>query len=213
MRRESPFRLRRALNGALAATGLLYLVITFSPLVAWYAGNLAGSWGPERGDVLVVLGGARPNSWTIGSGTAVAVMDPSTYWRCYVAILYYREHPYRQIIVSGKDTAPGMRDFLVFNGIPAERIRVEKEADSTHENALFTARMLAGVTGQIVLVTSDSHMFRARRCFAKEGVPVAGAVAPDLVKRASEPAARMQLFFAELNETAKIAYYWYRGWI
>ena len=154
--------------------------------------------------MLVVLSGALPNA---------GVMDATTYWRCFMAALYYREQPYNQIIVSGKDSAPGMRDFLVFNGIPADRIRVEDRAANTHENAAFVAPMLAGAQGRIVLLTSDSHMFRARRCFAREGVGVEALPVPDVIKRAGEYSARPQLFIGEVRETASIVYYWYRGWI
>jgi uncharacterized SAM-binding protein YcdF (DUF218 family) len=196
--------LGRATVRLLAAIGLLFLLVTFSPFVSWYAAKLARPWSSCHGDVLVVLSGALPN---------VGVMDASTYWRCFMAVLYYREQPYKQIIVSGKDSAPGMRDFLVFNGIPADRIRVEDRATSTHENAAFVAPMLAGANGRIVLLTSDSHMFRARRCFAREGVSVAASSVPDVVKRAGEYSARPQLFISEVRETASIVYYWYRGWI
>jgi hypothetical protein len=56
-------------------------------------------------------------------------------------------------------------------------------------------------------------MFRARRCFAREGVSVAASSVPDVVKRAGEYSARPQLFISEVRETASIVYYWYRGWI
>ena len=73
--------------------------------------------------------------------------------------------------------------------------------------------MLAGVQGRIVLVTSDSHMFRARRCFAEEGISVSASAVPDIVKRADHYILRPELFAGELQETASIVYYWYRGWI
>jgi uncharacterized SAM-binding protein YcdF (DUF218 family) len=188
----------------LAAIGLLFLLVTFTPFVSWYATRLSRPWAPYDGDILVVLSAARPNA---------GVMDISTYWRCFMALLYYREHPYREIIVSGQESAPGMRDFFVFNGIPADRIRVENNATNTHENAVFTARMLSGAQGKIVLVTSDSHMFRARRCFAKEGVTVLASAVPDVVKRADDYTDRPRLFAGEVIETVSILYYWYRGWI
>jgi uncharacterized SAM-binding protein YcdF (DUF218 family) len=196
--------IHRAASRLLAAIGLLFLLATFSPFTVWYATQLARPWSSYRGDILVVLSAAEPN---------VGIMDASTYWRCFMAVLYYREQPYKQIIVSGRDSAAGMRDFFIFNGIPADRIRVEGDATSTHENAVFTARMLAGATGRIVLLTSDSHMFRARRCFAREGISVAASAVPDVVKRAGDYSARPQLFIAELRETASIVYYWCRGWI
>jgi uncharacterized SAM-binding protein YcdF (DUF218 family) len=188
----------------LAIIGLLFLLVTLTPFVSWYATKLSRPWAPYEGDVLIVLSAALPNT---------GVMDVSTYWRCYQALLYYREHPYREIIVSGKDSAPGMRDFFVFNGVPADRIRVENSATNTHENAEFTAHMLSGVSGRIILVTSDSHMFRARRCFAQAGVPVSASAVPDVVKRADHLVLRPELFAGEVWETASILYYWYRGWI
>ncbi|MGA2715696.1 MAG: YdcF family protein [Bryobacteraceae bacterium] len=212
MVRDIGRRLWRAAVRLLATVGLLFVLVTLTPFVSWYATKLARPWSSYRGDVLVVLSGSEPNVG-VGFGPNVNVMDASTYWRCFMALLYYREHPYAQIIVSGKDSAPGMRDFFVFNGIPADRIRVEDKATSTHENAEFTARMLAGTTGRIVLLTSDSHMFRARRCFVKEGVGIAASAVPDVIKRAGDYSARPQLFIGEVRETASIVYYWYRGWI
>jgi uncharacterized SAM-binding protein YcdF (DUF218 family) len=206
---EPAVKLWRSAVGVLAGIGLLFLLVTFSPFVGWYAIQLARPWSDYRGDVLVVLGGPSPN---VGTGN-VPMMDPGTYWRCFMAVLYYRERPYSEIVVSGRYAAAGMRDFLVFNGIPPDRIRLEEQATNTHENAAFTARMLVGVTGRIVLLTSDSHMFRARRCFAKEGVTVTPSAVPDVFKRAGDYSARSQLFLGELRETAGIVYYWYRGWI
>ena len=202
-------RLRRTAVAILAGIGLLFLLITFSPFVSWYATRLARPWDDYHGDILVVLSGPAPN---IGTGN-VPMMDPGTYWRCFMAVLYDREHPYSQIVVSGRDSAAGMRDFLVFNGIPSDRIRLEDRATNTHENAAFTAAMLAASKGHIVLLTSDSHMFRARRCFAKAGLNVAASAVPDVVKRAENYGSRTQLFLGEVRETASIVYYWYRGWI
>jgi uncharacterized SAM-binding protein YcdF (DUF218 family) len=152
----------------------------------------------------VVLSAADPNS---------GVMSISTYWRCFMALVYYREQAYKQIIVSGRDSAPGMRDFFVQNGVPADRVRMETNATSTHENAKLTAQLLKDASGSVVLITSDYHIFRARRCFLKAGIQVSASGAPDITKRSAEYFARPQLFIIEMRETAAIVYYWYRGWI
>ncbi len=188
----------------LALTGLLFLLVTFTPFVNWYATVLSRPWSTPRGDILVVLSGADPNS---------GVMGITTYWRCFMAMVWYREQPYREIIVTGKNSAPGMRDFFVFNGVPADRILVEDQATNTYENAKFTAALLGNTHGSVVLVTSDYHIFRARRAFRNAGISVSAAGAPDITKRSSEYFARLQLFIVEIRETAAIAYYWYRGWI
>ena len=204
MVRDFGGRLYRACVRLLALIGLGFLLVTFTPFVSWYALKLAQPWADYQGDVLVVLSAADPNS---------GVMDISTYWRCFMALLYDREHPYRRIVVSGKGSAHGMRDFFVFNGVPADRILVEDAATDTHENAVFTAPILAGEKGRIVLVTSDFHLFRARRAFARAGVEAVASPVPDIRKRASAYSARPGLFIAEVRETASILYYWYRGWI
>jgi uncharacterized SAM-binding protein YcdF (DUF218 family) len=194
----------RAAVRFLALTGLLFLLVTFTPFVNWYATWLSRPWNTPRGDILVVLSAADPNS---------GVMSISTYWRCFMALVYYREQPYKEIIVSGKDSAPGMRDFFVLNGVPADRVRVEGDATSTHDNARFTAQLLKGTSGSVVLVTSDYHAFRARRCFLKAGIAVSTSGVPDITKRSAEYFARLQLFIVEMRETAAIVYYWWRGWI
>ena len=76
-------RLRRASVAILAAIGLLFLLVTFSPFVSWYATTLARPWSDYRGDILVVLSGPAPN---VGTGN-VPVMDPGTYWRCFMTVL------------------------------------------------------------------------------------------------------------------------------
>jgi uncharacterized SAM-binding protein YcdF (DUF218 family) len=213
MIRDFGGRLTRAVIGFLACVGLLFLVVTFSPFVSWYAEKLAQPWSEPRGEVLIVLSGPAPNEGTGNPAMNAAMMDPGTYWRCFMAVLYYRERQYTKIVVSGKGAAAGMRDFLVFNGVPETRIIVEDQATNTHENAVFTSRLLSGFRGGIVLLTSDSHMFRARRCFAREGLAVVASSVPDVIKRAGQYSSRSLLFFGEARETAGIFYYWYRGWI
>jgi len=194
----------RTAIGGLAAAGFLLLLVTVTPCVSWFAMRLAGSWQEPKGDVLVILSAAGPN---------LGIIDLSTYWRCTYAIAAYRQHAFDKIIVSGKNIAPGMRQFMIFNGIPADRILVEDNSESTHENAVMTAGMLSHLSGRKVLLTSDSHMFRAYHCFLKQGVEMTPAPIPDVVKRASTYGARWGLFLGELDETARIAFYYYKGWI
>ena len=56
-------------------------------------------------------------------------------------------------------------------GVPARRLLLERDARNTHENAVFSDRVLreAGVKGPVLLVTSALHMPRALGCFAKVG--------------------------------------------
>lgn len=72
----------RALVALLAGLGLLVVVVTFTPLVSWYSGLLAGAWEDPRGDVLIVLAAERLDSDTLGLGS---------YWRSVYANLAWRE--------------------------------------------------------------------------------------------------------------------------
>ena len=197
-------KLVRVVTWVLCSTGALFLFITFSPFVSWYALRLAGPWYAPQGDVLVVLSAAGPN---------MGVIDPSTYWRCAYAVQVNREHPFRKIIVSGKGIAPQMRDLLVFSGVPADRIIVENESSNTYENAVFSARILEGMAGRKILLTSDVHMFRAERSFRKQGAETVPSPIPDVIKRANLYNTRWELFANEVGETMGIAYYWFKGWI
>ena len=57
-------------------------------------------------------------------------------------------------------------------GLPASRLRVDRDSRNTRENAVQTRRLLAGVKGPWILVTSAAHMPRAVACFARVGVKV-----------------------------------------
>lgn len=197
-------KIKRLVVGALAALGLLLLVVTFTPVVPWYARVLSGVWDEPQGEILIVLGGGTIDPTTLA---------PGSYWRCVYGDRTWRSGKFREMIVSGKGVSAPMRDFLIFRGIPAAAIRLENSSTSTRENAEYVARMLAGVPGRKVLVTSDYHMFRARRAFAKAGLEVRACPFPDVIKSGKNLANRWSGFIIVSRETAKIVYYRLRGWI
>jgi uncharacterized SAM-binding protein YcdF (DUF218 family) len=127
-------RLKSLIPGFLALIGLAFLLITFTPFVSWYAAQYTRPWSSERGETMVVLSAEEPDS---------GVMAIGAYWRCFMALVYCREYPYRRIIVSGEDSAPAMRDFFVWNGVTDDRLIVANAATNTRENAEFTATLLA----------------------------------------------------------------------
>jgi uncharacterized SAM-binding protein YcdF (DUF218 family) len=194
----------RVLLAGCAILGALMLVATFTPIVRWYARALSGNWEDARGDVLIVLGGGAIDERTLALGS---------YLRAVYAGRAWREGGFREVVVSGAGTAPLMRDYLTWQGVPAAAIRVENQARDTRENALHVQRLLAGVPGRKVLLTSDYHMFRARRTFEKAGLKVGLRPFPDALKSANFLSSRWPAFLTLSEETAKIAYYWARGWI
>lgn len=79
-------------------------------------------------------------------------------------------------------------------GAPDAALLLERESRSTHENALYTARLLlARDATRILLVTDPSHLFRACREFERAGflevqpapafASEAGIPFPDLMRR------------------------------
>lgn len=188
----------------MAAIGILWTIVTLTPLDYWWATQLSGAWNNPKGDVLVVPAGS-----VLGDGT----LGESSYWRAIYAARAFREQSLRRIVLSGKDAAAPMREFLVSQGVPAGVIEVENRSNSTWENALYTKEMLAGERGRIVLLTSDYHMYRARRCYQKAGLTVLPQPFPDIRKRTGSWRGRWPAFIELVQETAKIGYYYARGWI
>jgi uncharacterized SAM-binding protein YcdF (DUF218 family) len=184
--------------------GILMLLVTVAP-PRWYAELLAGQWLHPSGPVLIVLG-----SDTFGED----LLGESSYLRSVYALRAWREGGFRRVILSGSLEVTGpMRDYLMCQGIPAEVILIEGRSKSTHENALFTAQIVRPLEGPWVLLTSDYHMWRAHRVFAKAGLAVMPRPLPDAFKRMGDWRLRWPVFIELAEESAKIAYYWVRGWV
>jgi uncharacterized SAM-binding protein YcdF (DUF218 family) len=207
----SAARLRRAIVGMLAAVGLLHVVVELTPALTWWNRYLANPWDDRSpGEVMIVLGAEEIDGQFLGF---------SSYWRCLTAVREWRKGGFRRIVVSGGGGPPGntaadiMREFIVFSGVPAAAVETETQSGSTRENALFTARRLAGVPGRKVLITSDYHMRRAYAAFRRAGLDVIGRPAPDAGKQLAHPAQRWPVLIKLTVETAKLAYYRAKGWI
>jgi uncharacterized SAM-binding protein YcdF (DUF218 family) len=194
---------------ALAAIGFLYVLVSATAIDRWWIRFLAGPWNDPKGDVLVVLGADSVND-VIGAGS---------YWRSVYAVRVWREGGFREVIVCG---GPGggplsiserMRDYMMSQGVPSAAIRVETESHSTRENALFSKALIESAAGRKVLLTSDYHMFRAYRVFRKAGIEVEPRPIPDAAKQIDSWQTRWSVFVNLCAETAKIGYYFARGWI
>jgi uncharacterized SAM-binding protein YcdF (DUF218 family) len=194
--------------GAFALIGFLFVAVSATPVTAWWARKLAGPWNDPRGDTLIVLGGSVLEGGLIGQ---------SSYWRSIYGALVYKEGGFRRVVISGGpsgDPAAGaMKDFLISRGVPADAIATESASRSTHENAVNTARLLAGDHTRKVLLTSDFHMYRAARAFRKAGLEIEPRPFPDAIKTASRWPGRWPAFMELCVETVKIAWYYVRGWI
>lgn len=199
----------RIVSRILATVGLLFVLVTFTPIDEWWANYLAGAWNDPAGEVLIVL----------GADTVKDSIGLSSYWRSVYAVRVWKKGGFRTVLVSGGGLggqpaiAEQMRDFMVSQGIPASSIRLETGSHSTRENALKCKPLVDQLSGKKVLLTSDYHMFRAYRVFRKAAIVVEPSPFPDALKQAASWETRWPAFLGLCIEETKIAYYFVRGWI
>ncbi|MGB9406214.1 MAG: YdcF family protein [Terracidiphilus sp.] len=192
----------RGLNHLLAAIGLITVLVMFTPVVSWWALAYAGPIEQPKGDVLILLSAAADDNGGISY---------SSYWRARQALFAWQTGGFNKIVISGG--GPGILNFLIAEGIPREAIIAEWRSASTRENAIETARLIQGMPGKKVLLTSDFHMFRALRVFRKLGIEVTPMAVPDVLHSTEHWNGRFSAFETMLVESAKIVGYAVRGWI
>jgi uncharacterized SAM-binding protein YcdF (DUF218 family) len=197
--------LRKVIVHSLAVIGAVVVVATCTPLVSWWAMLYAGTWDDSAGEVMVVLAADQIDAHMIGR---------SSYWRSVYAVWVWKEGGFRTIVISGeRSTTQPMADFIAFSGVPRNAILLEPRSATTRENAVFTADLLRQTPGKKVLLTSDFHMFRARRAFNKAGMSVLPRPFPDALKRSQNWRNRLDVFFDLMLESCKIIWYAAHGWI
>lgn len=117
----------------------------------------------DESDIMVILG-CQVMPW----GPSILLQD-----RLDTALDYLEEHPDITVVVSGgkgsdehKSEAQAMHDYLVENGVDSEQIILEDQSSNTHENLIFTTRLLKELgydTEQEFLVVSNGfHLTRVR---------------------------------------------------
>jgi len=104
--------------------------------------------------------------------------------RIWQALTLYHKGKIKKIIISGDNgyvsdrglhEAKQMKSVLVGWGIPESDILTEEKSRNTHENALETQKLIknSGLSkGKFLLITSGTHMRRAKACFDKIGFQV-----------------------------------------
>jgi uncharacterized SAM-binding protein YcdF (DUF218 family) len=198
-------RLYQIARAIVALVGCWWLLVTLTPIDYWWASRLANPWGPGTGDVLVVLSGD-----TLGDG----ILGASSYLRAVYTVRAIRANHFNKVIITG-EPAEAIRQFVAGSGIDTANIVVETGSTSTEQNAERTAPLLreGGAGGRIVLLTSDYHVWRAVRVFRKQGLNVEVWPIPDILKRYGFWQNRAALFIELCQESAKIAWYKWKGWI
>lgn len=123
------------------------------------------------------------------------------------------------VLSANKGGAIKMAQILETKGISPASLRVESRADSTYENALYSARILKQEKlGRVLLVTSPYHMPRSLAVIRKQGVDAIPAPAMPRPKPAVKGSAwlpdRLSLLLSRiyLHEYFGLLAYSLRGW-
>lgn len=223
----------RRLGGLVGGLATLWLWACSTPLVAGaLLASLEDPWPPvpvaalPEADVVVVLGGGMappPAGWPH------ADLGPAAdrYW--HAARIYHAGRAPRILISGGNvweherarpSEAAVVRGFLEDLGVPPDAIVEEGGSRNTHENAEHTAALLAQRGWRrVLLVTSASHMGRARATFARAGVETVAAAtdhslpsgAPDVLAVLPQAAA-LEGTTKALKEYLGRVVYRLRGW-
>lgn len=119
------------------------------------------------------------NMIILGAGLRGKELSLTLASRMSVGLGYLKSHPGIKVIVSGGQgpgeditEAEAMEKFLVSQGIDAGRISKEEKSTSTIENFRLSKKLMSNVSGkyQVILVTSDFHMFRAKMLAKRVGL-------------------------------------------
>ncbi len=196
---------RRSGLRLLLAGAALYVIAGFSPLANWLCVPLEhtvaiGTPAEIEGAAgIIVLGGAMPGVLQTGD-RRVLLNDAAD--RMIEAARLAQDYPALPVIFSGgkaeffESAAPTEAELArrFFEGfkITPPRLMLEDRSRNTLENAVLTAKLLQPKPDQHwVLVTSASHMLRAKALFEAQGFRI---VARPGDFRTSGPGDRWQIF-------------------
>jgi uncharacterized SAM-binding protein YcdF (DUF218 family) len=176
------FKLQRTKAYFLLILGCCTIYLQATPYVAFHLNKAIApaALSPKdlfKGQALVVLGGGVNNS--AFEYNVNAISNQETFARVRYAAFLAKKIPQRPIFVSGgaidtKDSeASLMRAALREEFEVSNHIILEPDSKTTNENARYTARLLQqyGIS-TIVLISSASHMRRARALFEQNGIKV-----------------------------------------
>lgn len=139
--------------------------------------------GPARRVAVVLTGGLVNDRKPVPDDRFLLASEID---RAGQALYLYRKGAVQKILISGgvgdlpfqtrslQNEGQMTARFLMMAGVRPGDIVLESKSRNTHENAVFSARVLRQRfrTEQYVLITSAWHMPRAAACFANEGVRV-----------------------------------------
>lgn len=133
-------------------------------------------------------------------------------------VLLYKQGKVDRILITGGNTSIGnlkidqsnetlqVKRLLIDLGIPADKIITETQARNTHENAVYSKKILdsMAIQGPILLVTSAFHMRRAAACFRKEDITCIPYVVDS--KKKDTPLGILECIVPSEKELFKLSY-------
>jgi uncharacterized SAM-binding protein YcdF (DUF218 family) len=171
--------------------------------------------GPELQAIVVLASGAEHANYE----RPYILPDSDTFARCEHAAWIYRQRPVPVLACGAGPVSVIMRDLLRRAGVPETMIWTDQLSLSTHQNAVYGARILRdhGIQ-QIALVVEAQSMLRAEACFRKEGIAVTPAPSDfrtfgpwhDELLPNWQTIRRNEI---TLHETVGLVWYRLRGWI
>jgi uncharacterized SAM-binding protein YcdF (DUF218 family) len=208
---------------------VLSLPITAAGLEAVLdSGSVPLSEAPPTGaDVVIVFAGG---SETFRAGDlAFSAPSESTALRALEGARLYHLLGQPRVIASGGPGGEGgrgepessiLRAILQAHGVAPDRILEESRSTSTREEALLLADMLAGMdAGQVIVVTSPSHMRRVLGALAEEGISALGSPSREhnATHQGGSPLLPGDRALGDsrqaMREILALIYYGVRGWL
>jgi len=178
------------------------------------------------GPLAIVVLGSGAVEYRGRDDTRLVHLDSAGAVRVLEAFRVFRMRPDAWVIASGgairvdghaPTTGATMRDALIQLGVPADRIVVEQESQSTRDEAVLVARMLPALNvSQAVVVTQGFHLRRSVAAFRAAGIETIPAITVAPPTTGADwwwPSNRALAFTGVIvRELIANAWYWSRGW-
>ena len=138
----------------------------------WYSVGIFVSRGERP-----LADGTSPYVIVLGAGVKGEKPSQILHNRIQAAAAYGKQHPNVRFILSGGQgpdedisEAEAMRRGMVASGIEADRLILESSSTSTTENLQYSKALLPKGVRDVSIVTSDFHLYRARKEAAQLGL-------------------------------------------
>ncbi len=182
----------------------------------------------SRGDLAIVVLGSGVNTYR-ADGRNISTPSPQSAFNIIEGSRLFRALGNPPVIVTGgiadaslqrEREADVLAPFLQAQGVPADRIILERRANTTHTQAIEVA-IIAKAHGfkKVVVVTSPAHLRRAVPAFLAQGVDAVGSPAAFASERRL-PRSRWrptpmatEMSRDAIYEYIGWIYYWLRGWL